>query len=264
MPIILQNFLIILLAAYMAWDGGSGGQILCNWPVTIGLIMGLIMGNVTTALIIAGTLQLMSLGVAGIGGASIPEYGLAAIVSIYIAITTHASTGTAIAIGLPVGILTLNLDVLVKLINNYFAHLAQKRLHQKKFAAMHRAFYYSVIVWSMKYVIPVMIVIIFGPAFVKSILHVIPAWLTNGLNIAGGMLPVVGVGMLMRYMPTKKYLTYLIIGFVFAAYMKLPILGVALLGLAIAMAVYRINSEKLDKSTETATSSEDEGDDYDE
>lgn len=129
---------------------------------------------------------------------------------------------------------------------------------------MHRAFYYSVIVWSMKYVIPVMIVIIFGPAFVKSILHVIPAWLTNGLNIAGGMLPVVGVGMLMRYMPTKKYLTYLIIGFVFAAYMKLPILGVALLGLAIAMAVYRINSEKLDKSTETATSSEDEGDDYDE
>ena len=54
----------------------------------------------------------------------------------------------------------------------------------------------------------------------------IPAWVTNGLTIAGGMLPVVGIGMLLRYMPVKKYLAYLLAGFVLAGYLKVPILGI--------------------------------------
>ena len=80
MPIILQNILIILLAAYMAWDNGTGNQITGNWPVIIGMLVGLIMGNLSVGLVIGGTLQLMSLGVAAIGGSSIPEYGVATIV----------------------------------------------------------------------------------------------------------------------------------------------------------------------------------------
>ena len=33
------------------------------------------MGDLPTAMTIAGTFQLMSLGVAGLGGASVPDYG---------------------------------------------------------------------------------------------------------------------------------------------------------------------------------------------
>lgn len=95
MPHFLQDILVILIAAYMAWDNGTGNQITGNWPVTIGLLVGLVMGNVSVGLVIGGTLQLMSLGVAGIGGSSVPEYGVATIVSIYLAIRTGASTGTA-------------------------------------------------------------------------------------------------------------------------------------------------------------------------
>lgn len=62
MPIVLQNILIILLAAYMAWDNGTGNQITGNWPVIIGMLVGLIMGNLNVGLVIGGTLQLMSLG----------------------------------------------------------------------------------------------------------------------------------------------------------------------------------------------------------
>lgn len=131
MPIVLQNVLIILLAAYMAWDNGTGNQITGNWPAIIGMIAGLILGDLKTGLIIGGTLQLMSLGVAAIGGSSIPEYGVATIVGVFIAVRTGATTGTAIAVGLPVGMLTLELDVLVKIINNAFAHWSQRLLHQK-------------------------------------------------------------------------------------------------------------------------------------
>lgn len=90
MPNFLQDILVILIAAYMAWDNGTGNQITGNWPVTIGLLVGLVMGDVGVGLVIGGTLQLMSLGVAGIGGSSVPEYGVATIVSIYLAIRTGA------------------------------------------------------------------------------------------------------------------------------------------------------------------------------
>lgn len=267
MPVILQNVLVILLAAYMAWDNGTGNQITGNWPVIIGMLVGLIMGNINVGLVIGGTLQLMSLGVAAIGGSSIPEYGVATIVGVFIAIRTGASTGTAIAVGLPVGMLTLELDVIIKIINNAFAHWSQKLLHEKKFEQMDGVFYLTIFVWMLKYIIPIALVVMFGTPVVKLILNVIPKWFTDGLTIAGGMLPVVGIGMLLRYMPVKKYLAFLLAGFVLAGYLKLPILGIAILGLAAAYEIYRINSEKADAQAQSANSmntADDEGDDFDE
>ena len=126
---ILQDILIILLAGYMTWDNGSGVQVIGAWPVCTGFVMGLITGDWHTSLFIGGTLQLMSLGVTALGGASIPEYGVATIVSIFIATRTGVSTGEAVAVGLPVGMLTLQLDVFVKYVNTFFAHWEQKSLY---------------------------------------------------------------------------------------------------------------------------------------
>ena len=64
---IIQDILIILLTGYIVIDN-LGITIINNWSVTTGLLAGLIMGDVKTGLLIGGTFQLMSLGVAGLGG----------------------------------------------------------------------------------------------------------------------------------------------------------------------------------------------------
>jgi len=262
MPVILQNVLIILLSAWMAWDNGSGVQLIGQWPVAVGVVLGLITGDMQTAMVISGTLQLMSLGVAALGGSSIPEYGVATIVSVFLAVRTGASTGEAIAVGLPVGLLTLQLDVLVKYFNTFTAHWEQKLLHEKKFRQMQGAYLLSVVIWMLKYIIPISLVVMFGAPLVKQLTSIIPAWLTLGLQVAGNMLPVLGVGLLMHYMPVKKYLTFLIAGFVLAAYLNLPIVATALLGGAAAYWIYNVNIAKT-KQTATVDDSE-SGDDYDE
>lgn len=61
-----------------------------------------------------------------------------------------------------------------------------------------------------------------------------PSWVTNGLAIAGGILPVVGIAILLHYMPVKKYLMYILIGFALSAFLKMPILGVAIIGFGFA------------------------------
>lgn len=85
------------------------------------------------------------------------------------------------------------------------------------------------------------------------ILRIIPAWLTNGLKVSGGILPVVGIAILLRYLPTKRFISYLAIGFIAASYMKIPMLGVALLGAALAYIHYQREVAKLDEKTTTNT-----------
>lgn len=62
---IIQDILIVLLAGYMTID--QNGPVVMSWfSVIVGTISGLIMGDLNTGLMIGGTFQLMSLGVAAL------------------------------------------------------------------------------------------------------------------------------------------------------------------------------------------------------
>lgn len=53
----------------------------------------------------------------------------------------------------------------------------------------------------------------------------LPMWLMNGLKTAGGILPSLGIAILLRYLPVSRNISYLIVGFVLAAYLKVPVLA---------------------------------------
>ena len=62
--------------------------------------------------------------------------------------------------------------------------------------------------------IPTFAVLLFGADAVNAFLSVMPSWFTTGLSIAAGILPVVGLAMLLSFMPMKKFIAYAIVGFV--------------------------------------------------
>ena len=228
---LVQDILIIILAGYMTVD--QDGPVIMSWfPVIVGTITGLIMGDLATALQIAGTFQLMMLGVAALGGASAPNYGLATIIGSFVAIRTGTGIKSAIAIGIPVGLLAIQLEVIARIINNFLVHHLETLNQQSEWKKMERRAYLGPTLFFLQTAIPTALIVFSGPTIVNIILKVIPKWVTNGLTVAGGMLPVVGIAMLLHYMPIKKFIPYAIIGFVLAAYMKVPVLGIALIGFA--------------------------------
>lgn len=263
MPEFLQNILIILLAVVMTLDV-QGIAVITGFPAIIGLFAGLIMGDMQTAMIIAGTFQLMNLGVAGLGGSSVPDYGLATIIGTFVAVRTGIGTGAALAVGLPVGMLAIQLDVLVKMLNTGFAMKAKEAANAGQFKKMNFWLCVGPLFFALKQIIPTTIMVFFGTGAVELILKVIPKWMTNGLNIAGGMLPVVGVALLLHYMPTKKYLSFLVAGFVFSAYLNLPVLAIGLLGFGAAYLIFNIEMNKSAAATNGTVNTQVEGDDYDE
>lgn len=261
---VIQNILIVILAGYMTVD--QNGPVVLSWfSVIVGMISGLIMGDMNTGLMIGGTFQLMSLGVAALGGASAPNYGLATIIGTFIAVRTGTGVDAAIAVGLPVGLLAIQLEVVVRIILNFVAHKMQTDNNEGKWKTMNMEAWIGPILCSLQTIIPTVIVVCFGANVVELILEVIPEWVTNGLSIAAGMLPVVGIGMLMRYMPVKKFLPFILVGFVPSAYLGVPVLGIAIIGFAAAFWYFTTEINKADAVTMAAAEHADEmGDDFDE
>lgn len=233
-----QIMLLTCLAFWMIIDQITVG-ILCNYPLLIGFVAGIIMGDVKTGLVVGATLQLMVLGVGTYGGASMPDFMTGAIIGTAYAVMTGRGTDFAIGLAVPVGLLMVQLDVLARFINTFFLHRVDKYIKLGDTKHVAKNIVYGVFPWGLSRAIPVFVMLIVGNKLVQTIVNAMPAWLSTGLSVAGGILPVVGIAILLRFLPTKRFISYLIIGFIAASYLKVPMLGVALLGLALAVINYK-------------------------
>lgn len=239
MELTVIQIILITLVAYLKMTDTVTTQLLAFNTIICGWITGLIVGDATTGLYIGATLQLMSMGVVAVGGSSMPDYPIAAIIATTIAVTTGRGMEAGLAVGLPVAMLGVNLDVIYKIFNGFLMRKEQSLAEAGKFDQMLRVIKISPVFYGLCSALPVFIAIVLGPTVVNQILDFMPAWFTNGLTIAGGLLPAVGLAMLLMYMPFNKYWSFLLVGFVLTAYLGVPVLGVAMVGLAAAYEVYK-------------------------
>lgn len=248
---VTQIVLIILMQWIISYEGNNVQLITkCFGQQTLrGFLTGLIMGDPTTGLLIGGTMQLMALGLAGFGGASIPNYGVAAIVGTAFAVATQseAPLELALAIGIPVATLGLQLDVLAKMLGSFWLHLAEKFVDKGDYKGCYRTIIIGNIFGGrtpLNNVYPLMIYLLLGSAFVETIINYMPAWLTACLTTVSGVLPALGMAILLHYMPVKSNFQWLIFGFIASVYLGQGILPIALMGTIIAVCVYKIREKE--------------------
>ena len=204
-------------------------------PLFAATFVGFLLGDLQTGLIIGATLQLMTLGVATYGGATVPDYLSGAIMGTTYAIISGEGAEYGIALAIPIGLLLTQMDILGRMCNSFFQHYADRCAEKGDYRGVERANLLGFLTWAMSRVIPVMVGLIFGEAVVNSINAFIPAWFMTGLKTAGAILPAMGMAILMRYLPLKKYCAYFIIGFVMPAYAgsMFSVMAAALLVLAL-------------------------------
>lgn len=152
---ILQVVLLTLLAFIKHVDYYGIPMIFVNYAVFWGLITGVVMGDWQTGLVIGGTIQLMQLGVAGFGGSSIPDYGTMAIIATAYGVTLGTDTG--LAIGLPVGMLGIQLDVIVKILNGFVVEKSQKFCDEGKFKQMNAILWVCPVLFGLCAALPVFV-----------------------------------------------------------------------------------------------------------
>lgn len=205
-------------------------------PLFAATVTGALLGNVQMGLLVGASMQLMTLGVATYGGATVPDFLSGSIMGTAYAIISGQGPEYGVALAVPIGILLTQLDVLGRMTNLIFQHRADRCAERGDTRGVETSNILGIIPWTLTRMIPVFLGLFFGEAVVTLINDVIPAWLMSGLKYAGGIMPAMGIALLMRYLPVKKFFPYYIIGFVVMAYMSstFTILGVSLLGLALA------------------------------
>ena len=78
----------------------------------------------------------------------------------------------------------------------------------------------------------------FAMPALQVVIEAIPEWLTSGLSVAGGMLPAIGFAMIMSVMLTKEFIPFALLGYICAAYLGVPTVGIAMVGLVFALKRY--------------------------
>ncbi len=204
-------------------------------PVVTAFLTGLVLGDVKTGLVVGSTVQLMFIGVFIVGASIPPNPRLASILATALCILTGASTAEALAIVVPVSVVSQLLTTLFMTINVFFLHWADKLAEQGKIVQIDLLNTVNTIGWQAVEAIPAFLGVYFGVDLAKALIDKIPEFISQGLGIAAGLLPALGFGMLLVMIAEKKVWPFFFMGFLLATYVKMNAIAVAILGVCIAL-----------------------------
>lgn len=231
-----QILLLTLYSAYQICDEltivSSAGS-----PVFAGFISGLIMGDMATGLAIGASLQLMVLGVGTFGGASRIDATSGAVLATAFSVSQGIDPELAVStIAVPVAALLVYTDIAGRFSTTYFAHRVDAAVERFDYAGIERNYLLGAIPWALSRALPVFLALAFGGEFVDAMVSTIQQyqWVANGLTLAARMLPGLGFAILLHYLPLKRNLHYLAIGFALTAMLTVLYGNVSALGGAVA------------------------------
>jgi len=184
-------------------------------PIVVGVVAGLIFGDVTKGLIIGGGIAAAFAGIIAPGGNLPTDSALAATTVIPIALATGLSVEQAIAFAVPMGLLGAFVTNLRKAVNVIFVHRADSYAAEGNTAGITRcAILWPPLIELPLLFLPVFLVVMFGQDAMLAFMNVVPAWVMNGLQVAGGVMPAIGFALIMNMIGKPQMIPYTIIGFI--------------------------------------------------
>lgn len=231
----LQIILIFVVACFAGFDSVLD-EFQLHQPLVACTLIGLILGDMKTGIMIGGTLQMIALGWMNIGAALAPDAALASVISTILVIAGHQSIGAGIALAIPLAAAGQVLTIIVRTLTVAFQHAADKSVETGNLSTLSWVHCLALLLQAMRIAIPAAIVAVsVGTDEVHALLSAIPEVVTNGLTIAGGMIVVVGYGMVINMMRAGYLMPFFYLGFVTAAFTQFNLVALGVIGVIMAI-----------------------------
>lgn len=262
MEINTLQIILIFIIACVAGMGSVLDEFQTHRPLIACTLIGLVLGDLKTGIIIGGTLEMMALGWMNIGAAMAPDAALASVVSTILVIAGKQDVNAGIAIAIPIAAAGQVLTILARTITVFFQHQADRAVETGNLKIIDICHIGALCVQALRVSIPAVIVAMFvGTDIVQSMLASIPDFVTGGLRVGGGVVVVVGYAMVINMMEAKHLMPFFFLGFVVAAIANLNLVALGVIG-TVAAIIYIQLSPKFNASAvaTTSASSSDEDD----
>lgn len=220
------------------------------YPLINGTLVGFVLGDPLLGLTAGATINLAYLGWISAGGTMPGNIGIAGTYGTAITILSKSSPSLAITLAIPIGLLGILLWQLQMTLNVFWVHRCDKNAEN---AELNKIWLNAGLFPQLTSLVvngtPAFVLLALGDQFFIDLIGKIPESLISALNVTSGLLPALGVSMLLSYLGNKKILPYFVIGFFAATYLELPMMSIAIFGAAIAVLSYfkSDDSEGLDE-----------------
>ncbi|MFL2100198.1 PTS mannose/fructose/sorbose transporter subunit IIC [Desemzia sp. FAM 23991] len=232
------SIILVILVAFLAGIEGILDEFQFHQPLVACTLIGLVTGNLTAGIVLGGTLQMIALGWANIGAAVAPDAALASVASAIILVLGGqgvAGVPAAIAIAVPLAVAGLFLTMVVRTLAVPIVHAMDKSAEEGDFRKIEILQILAICMQGVRIAIPAAALLFIPATTVQGFLESMPAWLTDGMAIGGGMVVAVGYALVINMMSSKEVWPFFVLGFVVAAVSELTLIALGAIGVAIAL-----------------------------
>lgn len=246
---IIQILLVAVWAFIVAIDQFSFLESLYQ-PIVSGAVVGAILGDLQTGLIVGGTYQLMTIGNMPVGGAQPPNAVIGGIMAVVFAIASKLDPAAAVGLAVPFALIGQYCVTLLFTAMSAIMSKADKYADEANPSGIVKLNYLAMGALGLFFAVVVVIGLIGGSAAGTALSELSDKfkWVMNGLSAAGGMMRYVGFAILLRIMLSND-----LWGIYFAGFALATIIGkieglsgsalllVAFVGIAICIYDFQTN-----------------------
>lgn len=244
----------ILLISFFCWLGsiensqpfGATFSNALAKPIVGGAIVGIILGKPVEGILMGTTIQAMYLGNVVIGGVAAADMTFVAYPSIALALMAGSDADVAMSIAAIVGILGSALFTLWEAFCSVFYTLGDKAINEGNISKMK--FIYTVLPPVADFIFRgglTFVVLYLGNEYAATILNAIPQMILDIAGVLGGMLPAVGMSILLAYtLKDIKMTVWFIVGVMAISLGGFNTIAVAVLGACLAVIYYMLKPDE--------------------
>ncbi len=237
------TIVLIILVAFLAGMEGVLDQFQFHQPLVACTLIGLVSGHLKEGIILGGSLQMMALGWANVGAAVAPDAALASVASAIIMVLglksgdTNVTTAinTSIAVAIPLSVAGLFLTMICRTIAIPMVHFMDRAAEKGNMKAIEVWHILAICLQGIRIAIPAAALCFVPSEIVTNALNAMPAWLSGGMAVGGGMVAAVGYAMVINMMATKEVWPFFVLGFALAAIDQLTLIALGAIGVSLAL-----------------------------
>ena len=213
-------------------------------PIVTGAVVGAILGDLPTGLVVGGTYQLMTIGNMPVGGAQPPNAVIGGIMATVFAISSGLDTTAAVGLAVPFALIGQYMVTLLFTVMSPIMSVADNMAEKGDTKGIVRLNYLAMGALGLLFAIVCIAGLIGGSALGNTLdkLSQDFAWIMNGLGAAGGMMRFVGFAILLRIMLSNDLWGIYFVGFALATIIGVipelsgsALILIAFVGVAIAL-----------------------------
>ena len=231
-----QTLMIFVVAVLGYLNSYLASAMICR-PMVMGTLVGLVLGDLQTGVMVGATLELVWLGAMAIGASNPPDMISGSIIGTAYVIVTGSDVAASVSM-LMQSLWNLMMMIIVPML----AAKADKYALACDNKGIDRMHYIAIIIQVGILSVLTAIGFYVGSSVMENLVNSIPVFITNGLNYAMGIIPAIGFAMLARMIVNKKLACFLFFGFLLVAYFNLSIVGVTAIACVVAaILIYNTN-----------------------